>query len=181
MIAASGGQGVCTVVAMPGDDLQAAADALITAGGGELCLAAGSYAPAAPVIFDSTAAASPVSVTVTGRGSATQVTCSASPEVLVFNGCADVVVRGVSVTAGPAPQPTAPPPPAPAPPAPPVSQPVTPPAAPAAPVVTAQDAIRSTSVESEAPEPDPSTSVESEGPSPRSRTYRRARLDRSPK
>lgn len=134
VIAASGGQGVCTVVAMPGDDLQAAADALITAGGGELCLAAGTYSPAAPVIFDSTAAPAPVPVIVTGRGSATQVMCSSAPEVLVFQSCADVVVRGVSVTAGPAPQPTQPPPPAPAPPGPPVSQPVAPVSAPVAPV-----------------------------------------------
>ena len=159
VIAVSGGQGVCTVVAMPGDDLQAAADALITAGGGELCLAAGTYAPAAPVIFDSTAAPAPVSVTVTGRGSATQVTCPSAPEVLVFQSCADVVVRGVSVTAGPAPQP-APPPPAPAPPAPPVSQPVAPVSQPVAPVTEpiaaagAEAAIPSASLESEAAGPE---------------------------
>jgi photosystem II stability/assembly factor-like uncharacterized protein len=172
VIAVSGGQGVCTVVAMPGDDLQAAADALITAGGGELCLAAGTYAPAAPVIFDSTAAPAPVSVTVTGRGSATQVTCSSAPEVLVFQSCADVVVRGVSVTAGPAPQPTQPPPPAPAPPGPPVSQPVAPISAPVAPLggpisepikpiaaEAAEAAIQSASLESEAAGPELATGL----------------------
>lgn len=117
----AGGQGACTVTAAPGDDLQAAADTLISLGGGELCLATGSYAPAAPVLFDGTSAAAPVSVTVTGRGPATQITCSAAPEVLVFQGCQDVLVRGVAVTAGaapapaPAPAPTPEPAPTPAP------------------------------------------------------------------
>jgi photosystem II stability/assembly factor-like uncharacterized protein len=156
-VLAAGGQSVCTVTAAPGDDLQAAADSLISLGGGELCLAAGSYAPAAPVLFDASSATSPVSVTVTGRGSATEITCSSAPEVLVFQSCQDVVVRSVAVTAGSAPTPTPAPAPSPAPsPAPtPAPSPAPSPGPTPAPSPAPSPGPAPTPAPTPAPEPDP--------------------------
>jgi len=87
------GSGVCTVVVHPGDDLQAAADAL-PGSGGELCLAAGEYLLAGPVVLEKRSR-----VVVHGVGPAT-VLRSAGETALRFVGCTDVEVRSLRAEAG---------------------------------------------------------------------------------
>ncbi|MET9019912.1 hypothetical protein ABZV93_08020 [Actinopolymorpha sp. NPDC004070] len=92
----------CTVTAFPGDNLQAAADALPTSGG-ELCLAAGTYRLDQPVVVKNR-----IRVVVTGIGPATVLSCTGHESVLQFLNCRDVTVRDLRVEAGLAAQPNNP-------------------------------------------------------------------------
>jgi len=86
--------GACTVSVKPGDDLQAAIDSL-PAGGGELCLAAGTYSLNAPVKV-----ARRQRIVVNGAGPATIVVAEQSEAALVFDTCEEIEVRDVSVHGG---------------------------------------------------------------------------------
>ncbi|GAA0712512.1 hypothetical protein Drose_13580 [Dactylosporangium roseum] len=84
----------CTVTAFPGDDLQAAVNAL-PAAGGELCLAAGEYPVHATVQIKRPR------VTVTGVGPATVIRSVGGECALRFDGCADARISDVQVVGGP--------------------------------------------------------------------------------
>lgn len=89
--------GTCTVTALPGDDLQAAADRL-PASGGELCLGAGVYAVDEPVTITGKQR-----IVVTGIGPATVVRAAARESVFQFLNCSDVTVRELRAESGTAP------------------------------------------------------------------------------
>lgn len=86
--------GTCTVTAFPGDDLQAALD-LLPVTGGELCLAAGTYAVAAPLTLTGKSR-----VTIHGLGPSTVLAGSKHEAVLIATDCPDVEVTGVRVEGG---------------------------------------------------------------------------------
>jgi hypothetical protein len=86
--------GTCTVTAFPGDDLQAAVDQL-PAGGGELCLAAGSYVLDTQVLINGKSR-----VVITGVGPATVLHAIGHEDVLVFRNCVDVTVRDLRAESG---------------------------------------------------------------------------------
>ena len=86
--------GVCTVTVSPDDDLRAAARSLVERGGGEMCLAAGTYDLREPIVFEGDGTQS---VTITGRGAATRIE-AAGLVAFGFTMLADVVIRNVSVT-----------------------------------------------------------------------------------
>jgi hypothetical protein len=86
--------GSCTVSAAPGDDLQAAVDAL-PAEGGELCLAAGLYALPAPVML-----AGRQRVVVSGAGSATVLRAAQTEAALIVQNCTQVEIRHVRIEGG---------------------------------------------------------------------------------
>ena len=85
--------GVCTVVAHPGDDLQAAVEEL-PAGGGELCLAAGTYDLPDPLHVTGRRR-----VVITGRGPSTVIRTGHETVVAVVD-CDDVTVRSLRIEAG---------------------------------------------------------------------------------
>ncbi|HKP41174.1 hypothetical protein [Mycobacterium sp.] len=84
----------CTVTAFPGDDLQAAADRLPETGG-ELCLAAGTYALDTPVTITRKSR-----IVVTGVGPATVVHIHGHESVFQFTDCTDVTVEHLRAEAG---------------------------------------------------------------------------------
>jgi hypothetical protein len=86
--------GTCTVVAFPGDDLQAALDAL-PATGGELCLAAGTYPVAEPLALTKKSR-----VTITGVGPSTVLSATRHEAVLIATDCPDLEVTQVRVEGG---------------------------------------------------------------------------------
>ena len=86
--------GPCTVVARPGDDLQAAIDAL-PPGGGELCLSAGTFRLAGPVTVSGRRR-----IVVNGVGPATVVRAVGSEAVFVFERCEEVEVRHLRAEGG---------------------------------------------------------------------------------
>lgn len=86
--------GTCTVVAFPGDDLQAALDAL-PSGGGILCLAAGRYDLAGPLRIQDRHR-----IVVSGVGPATVLAITSSETVLVASRCTDLEIRSLRVEAG---------------------------------------------------------------------------------
>jgi hypothetical protein len=88
------GMGVCTVVAQPGDDLQAAFDSL-PADGGEVCLAAGLYPLRQPVVVRHRQR-----VVVTGVGPAAVVRAIGIEAALVFDHCSSIEVRSVRIEGG---------------------------------------------------------------------------------
>lgn len=92
------GQGVCTVTVFPGDDLQAAMDAL-PKGGGELCIAAGTYDLDRPVY-----ARGRQRVVVSGVGPATVIRAPRSEAVFVFEDGAEIEVRHLRAESGIAPK-----------------------------------------------------------------------------
>jgi hypothetical protein len=83
--------GTCTVTAFPGDDLQAALDALPVTGG-ELCLAAGTYPLGDPLMLTGKSR-----VTITGVGPSTVLAAGKHVAVLVATDCPDVEVTRVRV------------------------------------------------------------------------------------
>lgn len=83
----------CTVVARPGDSLQAAVDGL-PAGGGEVCLAAGEFTVTAPVLIRNRD-----KVRIVGVGPATVVRATTGEAVLQFVDSDDVEVRDLAVAA----------------------------------------------------------------------------------
>jgi hypothetical protein len=87
-------ESTCTVTAFPGDDLQAAVNALPPAGG-ELCLAAGEYPVHTTVVIRRSR------VTVTGVGPATVIRAMAGECALRFDGCVDARITDVQVAGGP--------------------------------------------------------------------------------
>lgn len=89
--------GTCTVTAFPGDDLQAALDAL-PATGGELCLAAGTFRVGAPLTVEGKQR-----VVITGVGPATVLVGEKHEAVLVATRCADIEVTRLRVESGLAP------------------------------------------------------------------------------
>ena len=90
------GGGVCTVSARPGDDLQAAIEALLKAGGGELCLAAGRWELEQPLRV----LKAPFPITITGRGASTVLAFSRSLIGIEVVACADVTLRQFAVDLG---------------------------------------------------------------------------------
>ncbi|MFR9778046.1 DUF6519 domain-containing protein [Micromonospora sp. MS34] len=86
--------GTCTVTAFPGDDLQAALDAL-PATGGELCLAAGTFRVATPLTVKGKQR-----VVITGVGPATVLAGEKHEAVLVATRCPDIEVTRLRVEAG---------------------------------------------------------------------------------
>lgn len=88
----------CTVTAFPGDDVQAAVSGL-PATGGELCLAAGTFALPAPLLL-----ANLQRVVVTGVGPATVLQAPGHESVIRAQDCADIEIRDLRVEAS---QPTA--------------------------------------------------------------------------
>ncbi|MEU8262926.1 DUF6519 domain-containing protein [Micromonospora sp. NPDC048999] len=89
--------GTCTVTAFPGDDLQAALDAL-PATGGELCLAAGTFRVGAPLTVEGKQR-----VVITGVGPATVLVGEKHEAVLVATRCPDIEVTRLRVESGLAP------------------------------------------------------------------------------
>ncbi|MFG2053043.1 DUF6519 domain-containing protein [Micromonospora sp. NPDC048930] len=89
--------GTCTVTAFPGDDLQAALDAL-PATGGELCLAAGTYRIGVPLTVKGKRR-----VVITGVGPATVLVGEKHEAVLVATRCPDIEVTRLRVESGLAP------------------------------------------------------------------------------
>lgn len=89
--------GTCTVTAFPGDDLQAALDAL-PAAGGELCLAAGTFRVGAPLTVRGKQR-----VVITGVGPATVLVGEKHEAVLVATRCPDIEVTRLRVESGPVP------------------------------------------------------------------------------
>ncbi|MEW2382839.1 DUF6519 domain-containing protein [Micromonospora sp. NPDC047707] len=89
--------GTCTVTAFPGDDLQAALDAL-PATGGELCLAAGTFRVGAPLTVTGKQR-----VVITGIGPATVLVGEKHEAVLVATRCPDIEVTRLRVESGRAP------------------------------------------------------------------------------
>lgn len=83
--------GTCTVVAFPGDDLQAALDALPD-DGGKLCLAAGTYPLRAPLTVTGKRR-----IVVEGVGPATVLVARRHEAVLVASDCRDVEVSRLRV------------------------------------------------------------------------------------
>ncbi|NES13783.1 MULTISPECIES: DUF6519 domain-containing protein [Micromonospora] len=83
--------GTCTVTAFPGDDLQAALDAL-PATGGELCLAAGTYRVTAPLTVKDKQR-----VVVTGVGPATVLVGEKHEAVLIATRCPEIEVTRLRV------------------------------------------------------------------------------------
>jgi hypothetical protein len=86
--------GSCTVTAGPGDDLQAAVDAL-PAGGGELCLAAGVYPLPAPLRL-----AGRERVVVTGAGPATVLRATQTEAALLVHGSRQIEIRHLRLEGG---------------------------------------------------------------------------------
>ncbi|MFG2503003.1 hypothetical protein ACGFSB_32950 [Streptomyces sp. NPDC048441] len=88
-------RGTCTVTAFPGEDLQAAVDQLPSTGG-ELCLAAGRFVLNSPVRVIGRRR-----IVVTGVGPATVLAPTLSEGALLFEGCAEVEVRGLRAEGAP--------------------------------------------------------------------------------
>jgi Family of unknown function (DUF6519) len=88
------GAGSCTVTAQPGDDLQAAVDKLPPEGG-ELCLAAGVYPLAAPVLLNSRKR-----IVATGAGSATVIRALQSEAAIVIQASAGIELRQLRIEGG---------------------------------------------------------------------------------
>ena len=86
--------GTCTVTALPGDDLQAAADRLPDEGG-ELCLAAGAFGVDDPVVIRGKQR-----IVVTGVGPATILRSLTHETVLMVQDCADVTIKDLRVEGG---------------------------------------------------------------------------------
>jgi hypothetical protein len=86
--------GRCTVSVKPGDDLQAAVERL-PADGGELCLAAGTYAIEPPVRV-----AGRRRVVIHGAGPATVLSATGREAALVFDACSEVEVRHLRAEGG---------------------------------------------------------------------------------
>lgn len=87
-------RGSCTVSVKPGDDLQAAVDAL-PAGGGQLCLAAGLYALAVPLQVTNRRR-----IVFHGAGPATILRAGNREAAVVFEGCNEVEVRHLRAEGG---------------------------------------------------------------------------------
>ena len=87
-------RGRCTVVARPGDDLQAAVDRLPPEGG-ELCLAAGLYPLDAPLVV-----AGRVRVVISGAGPATVLRAIGREAAVVVDRCREVEVRHLRAEGG---------------------------------------------------------------------------------
>ncbi|MDB5244014.1 MAG: hypothetical protein JWP57_4640 [Spirosoma sp.] len=83
--------GTCTVIAFPGDDLQAALDAL-PKDGGKLCLAAGIYPVRAPLTIGGKRR-----VVIDGMGPATVLVADRHEAVLVATDCDDIEVTHLRV------------------------------------------------------------------------------------
>lgn len=83
--------GTCTVVAFPGDDLQAALDALPD-DGGKLCLAAGTYPVRTPLTISGKRR-----IVIDGVGPATVLVADRSEAVLVAKECDDIEVTHLRV------------------------------------------------------------------------------------
>ena len=86
--------GTCTVTAFPGDDLQAALDALPTTGG-ELCLAAGTFR-----LVDPLKISGKQRIVITGVGPSTILATDRHEAALVATGCADMEVTHLRVESG---------------------------------------------------------------------------------
>jgi hypothetical protein len=86
--------GTCTVTAFPGDDLQAALDAL-PASGGELCLAAGTF-----LLSDPLHIAGKQRIVITGVGPATVLVTDKHEAVLIAADCPDIEVTHLRVESG---------------------------------------------------------------------------------
>jgi hypothetical protein len=86
--------GSCTVSVRPGDDLQAAVDSL-PAGGGELCMAAGVYALAAPLLLKGRKR-----IVITGAGPATIVRAEKTEAAIVLDRCDEIEIRHIRVEGG---------------------------------------------------------------------------------
>lgn len=84
----------CTVTVFPGEDLQAAVNAL-PAAGGTVCLAAGEYPVHATVSIQRPR------VALTGAGSATVIRAQDVETALWFLNCQDVSISGIQVVGGP--------------------------------------------------------------------------------
>ena len=87
-------RGRCTVVAKPGDDLQAAVDRLPPEGG-ELCLAAGLYPLATPLVV-----AARSRVVIRGAGPATVLRAVGREAAVVLDRCREVEVRDLRAEGG---------------------------------------------------------------------------------
>jgi hypothetical protein len=88
------GNGVCTVTVKPSEDLQAAFDAL-PPGGGEVCLAAGLFPRATPVVVTQRQR-----IVLTGVGPASVVRAIRHEAAIIFDRCTEVEVRSVRVEGG---------------------------------------------------------------------------------
>jgi hypothetical protein len=78
----------------PGDDLQAAVDS-IPAGGGELCMAAGLYTLATPLVLKGRKR-----IVITGAGPATVVRAATAEAAIVLDRCDEIEVRHVRLEGG---------------------------------------------------------------------------------
>jgi hypothetical protein len=78
----------------PGDDLQAAVDSL-PVGGGELCMAAGLYALAAPLLLTGRKR-----IVITGAGPATIVHAAKTEAAIVLDHCDEIEIRHIRVEGG---------------------------------------------------------------------------------
>ncbi len=87
-------RGACTVSVKPGDDLQEAVDSL-PAGGGELCLAAGLYTVATPVVVSGRAR-----IVMAGAGPASIVRAQGHEAAIVFERCNEIEVRHLRIEGG---------------------------------------------------------------------------------
>ncbi len=81
----------CTVVVRPGDSLQTAVDSL-PAGGGEVCLSAGTFTVPSPVVV-----ANRSRVRITGVGPATEVSSTSNETVFRFTDSDEVEITGMTV------------------------------------------------------------------------------------
>jgi len=90
-------RGACPVSVKPTDDLQAAIDSL-PAGGGEVCLAAGIYVLASPIVVQRRQ-----HVVINGAGAASVIRAPTSEAALVFQACQDIEVRNIRIEGGSAP------------------------------------------------------------------------------
>ncbi len=91
----------CTVVVMPGEDLQAAVDSLPPTGG-EVCLAAGEYVVLSPVTV-----ANRNRVVICGVGPATVIRAEGTETALLFDRCTEVEVCRLRAVGGAPPGPQA--------------------------------------------------------------------------
>jgi hypothetical protein len=92
--ASGGGGGACTVTAAPGDDLQAAVDAL-PPGGGELCLAAGLYKLAVSLRL-----LSRQRIVICGAGPATVLRATKTEAAVIVDDCTEIEIRHVTIDGG---------------------------------------------------------------------------------
>jgi Family of unknown function (DUF6519) len=92
--AASGTDCACTVCVAQGDNLQTAIDSL-PAQGGQLCLAAGTWLLAAPVLVRSRKR-----IVISGAGPATRIDAGKNPAALVFLACQEIELRQLAILGG---------------------------------------------------------------------------------